>query len=111
MWRPPPVTLSPARRCAEAREPDQGPLLRCDHRMKRRLGDGRDVLILEPRETLLGSLACGAGRRVARTRLIRPLPAPRRGLPVGNLPPGPADVQSFNVQAERVVVLRRGAGL
>jgi len=27
-----------------------------------------------PRETLLGSLACGAGRRVARTRLIRPLP-------------------------------------
>src|SRR5712664_1892005 len=29
-----------------------------------------------PRETLLGSLACGAGRRVARTRLIRPLPFP-----------------------------------
>src|SRR5258705_8953798 len=52
MWRPPPVPLSPARRCAEAREPDQGPLLRCDHRMKRRLGDGRDVLILEPRELI-----------------------------------------------------------
>ena len=30
-----------------------------------------------PRETLLGSLACGAGRQVARTRLIRPLPFPR----------------------------------
>jgi len=36
----------------------------------------RGPLHERPRETLLGSLACGGRRRVARTRLIRPLPSP-----------------------------------